>query len=91
MAAYAHGGGFSVDAGVRIEASDRAGLERLLRYCAQPPFVMDRLKQYGADLAYRCEVFPLICSMCGGQMRSIVFITFSVHQSSLRLIVVMAA
>jgi len=38
MAAYAHGGGFSVDAGVRIEAPDRAGLVRLLRYCARPPF-----------------------------------------------------
>jgi len=37
-----HGGGFSVDAGVRIEATDRAGLERLLRYCARPPFAMDR-------------------------------------------------
>ena len=53
MAAYAHGGGFSVDAGVRIEAPDRAGLERLLRYCARPPFAMDRLKQRGADLVYR--------------------------------------
>ena len=49
-----HGGGFSVDAGVRIEAPDRAGLERLLRYCARPPFAMDRLKQRGADLVYRC-------------------------------------
>ncbi len=54
MAGYAHGGGFSVDAGVRIEAPDRAGLERLLRYCARPPFAMDRLKQRGADLVYRC-------------------------------------
>jgi len=54
MADYAHGGGFSVDAGVRIEAPDRAGLERLLRYCARPPFAMDRLKQRGADLVYRC-------------------------------------
>ena len=54
MAAYAHGGGFSVDAGVRIEAPDRAGLERLLRYCARPPFAMDRLKQRGANLVYRC-------------------------------------
>jgi hypothetical protein len=54
MAGYAHGGGFSVDAGVRIEAADRAGLERLLRYCARPPFAMDRLKQRGADLVYRC-------------------------------------
>ena len=48
-----HGGGFSVDAGVRIEATDRSGLERLLRYCARPPFAMDRLKQRGADLVYR--------------------------------------
>ena len=54
MAAYAHGGRFSVDAGVRIDAPDRAGLERLLRYCARPPFAMDRLKQRGADLLYRC-------------------------------------
>jgi hypothetical protein len=37
-ASSSHGGGFSVDAGVRIEAPDRAGLERLLRYCARPPF-----------------------------------------------------
>ena len=29
MAAWEHGGGFSVDAGVRIGAADRAGLERL--------------------------------------------------------------
>jgi len=147
-ASSSHGGGFSVDAGVRIEAPDRAGLERLLRYCARPPFAMDRLKQRGADLVYRCgkghaeplqsgkysgelvltplelidriaqlvvscpvvvppgigtptvpqvkpkprppshylwaaliariyEVFPLLCPMCGGQMRIIAFITFS--------------
>ena len=44
----------SVDAGVRIEAIDLAGLERLLRYCARPPFSMERLKQRGADLVYRC-------------------------------------
>ena len=29
-----HDGGFSLDANVRIEANDRQGLERLLRYCA---------------------------------------------------------
>ncbi len=33
---------------------DRTGLERLLRYCARPPFAMERLKQRGADLVYRC-------------------------------------
>lgn len=37
MEGYAHGGGFSVDARARIEATDRAGLERLLRYSACPP------------------------------------------------------
>jgi hypothetical protein len=37
-------GGFSVDASVRIRGSDRAGRERLLRYCARPPFALDRLR-----------------------------------------------
>ena len=34
MQRWAHSGGFSVDAAVHIEALDRAGLERFLRYCA---------------------------------------------------------
>jgi len=46
-------GGLPVDAGVRIEVPDRAGLSRLLCYLARPPFAMDRLKQRGADLVYR--------------------------------------
>ncbi len=37
-----------------IEAHDRAALERLLRYCARPPFAMDRLRKEGAELVYRC-------------------------------------
>jgi hypothetical protein len=53
MLAYQHSG-FSVDAGVRIEADDRAALERLLRYCARPPFAMDRLRKEGTALVYRC-------------------------------------
>jgi hypothetical protein len=36
MLGYQHSG-FSVDAGVCIEAHDRAALERLLRYCARHP------------------------------------------------------
>ena len=43
MLAWDHGGGFSLDASVRIEATDRTGLERLIRYCARPPFALDRL------------------------------------------------
>jgi hypothetical protein len=31
--------GFSLDAAVRVGAHDRAGLERLLRYCARPLYV----------------------------------------------------
>jgi hypothetical protein len=53
MLGYQHSG-FSVDAGVRIEAHDRAALERLLRYCARPPLAMDRLRKEGAALVYRC-------------------------------------
>ena len=53
MLAYQHSG-FSADAGVRIESHDRAALERLLRYCARPPFAMDRLRKEGAELVYRC-------------------------------------
>ena len=53
MLGYRHSG-FSVDAGVCIEANDRAALERLLRYCARPPFSMDRLRKAGRDLVYRC-------------------------------------
>ena len=53
MLAYKHSG-FSVDADVCIEAHDRAGLERLLRYCARPPFSMERLRKAGSELVYRC-------------------------------------
>ena len=39
MLGYKHSG-FSVDTSVYIAAQDRAGLERLLRYCARPPFAL---------------------------------------------------
>ena len=32
--------GFSLDASGRIAGQDRAGLERLLRYCARPRFAV---------------------------------------------------
>jgi len=44
MLTWDHGGGFSLDASVRIEATDRTGLERLIRYCARPPFALERLQ-----------------------------------------------
>ena len=56
MARWDHGGGFSLDASVRIEGPDRAGLERLLRYCARPPFALERLEQTSHDeLIYRFD------------------------------------
>ena len=43
MRAWDHSGGFSIDASVCVGARDRAGLERLLRYCARPPLAGGRL------------------------------------------------
>ena len=48
MERWDHGGGFSLDAGVCIAASDRHGRERLLRYCARPPFAAERLEELDA-------------------------------------------
>jgi hypothetical protein len=48
MEPWEHGGGFSLDARVRIAANDRHGLERLLRYCARPPFAAERLEELDA-------------------------------------------
>jgi hypothetical protein len=53
MLAYRHSG-FSVDTSVCIAAHDRAGLERLLRYCARAPFACARLRKAGRELVYRC-------------------------------------
>ena len=54
MASWGHGGGFSLYASIRVEGPDRAGLERLLRYCARPPFALERLEQLAHDqLIYR--------------------------------------
>ncbi len=51
MLTWQASGGFSIDASVHIPARDRPGLERLLRYCARPPFALERLEAagYGAS------------------------------------------
>ena len=55
MGGWDHGGGFSVDAAVRIEGADQAGRERLLRYGARPPFALAHLQQHdAAHLVYHC-------------------------------------
>ena len=43
MLGWEHRGGFSLHAEVWVPAWDRAGLERLLRYCARPIFAGERL------------------------------------------------
>ncbi len=45
--------GFSLDANVRFESWDRDGLERLIRYCARPPFASENLRWNGPWLVYR--------------------------------------
>jgi hypothetical protein len=55
---WAHGGGISADGTVRIEAEDRAGRERLLRHCAQPPFARDRLRELGLNRLVGAAVKP---------------------------------
>lgn len=49
MAQWQHGGGFSVDGSVRIEATDRTGRERLLRYCARPPLALEQLHEFDVE------------------------------------------
>ncbi len=49
MRAWAHDGGFSVDGSVHIKGADRAGFERLSRYCARPPFALEHLHQRDAE------------------------------------------
>ncbi len=49
MAVWEQGGGFSADASVSIEAADRAGLERLLRYCTRPEFSLERLREINPE------------------------------------------
>jgi len=47
-------GGFSLDAAVRVGSHDRAGLERLLRYCARPAFALEPLNLLDAErVVYR--------------------------------------
>ena len=48
-----------------IQAHDRAGLERLLGYCARPPVAMDQLGKEGRDLV--CRFFGVLSTghRCG--------------------------
>jgi len=50
MLKWRHSAGFSVNADVGIDAEDRSGLERLLRYCARPAFASDQLSLTDNDM-----------------------------------------
>ncbi|MDX2506385.1 MAG: transposase [Gammaproteobacteria bacterium] len=45
MKTWNGGGGFSVNGTAHIHENDREGLERLIRYCARPPFALERIQQ----------------------------------------------
>lgn len=46
---WEHSGAFAIDACARIEAEDRGGLARLLRYCARPAFALERLREIAPE------------------------------------------
>ena len=58
MGTWDHGEGFSLDASVRIEADDRLGLERLLRYRTWPAFALERLREIDAVRLVYASVKP---------------------------------
>ena len=45
--------GFSLNASVKIESWDKDGLERLIRYCARPPFKSENIRFNGPWINYR--------------------------------------
>ncbi len=60
MKTWNGGGGFSVNGTAHIHENDHEGLERLLRYCASPPFALERIKQQpDGSLIYAPSEVPL--------------------------------
>ena len=51
MLGWQASGGFSVDGSVRVEGDDRAGVERLVRYCARGPLALERLRAMDGQAA----------------------------------------
>jgi putative transposase len=45
--------GFSLDATVKIPSFDKDALERLIRYCARPPFKSENIRFNGPWINYR--------------------------------------
>jgi hypothetical protein len=49
---------FSLDASVRIEAHNRVGLQRLLRYCARLAVALERPREIDAEHLAYCSAKP---------------------------------
>ena len=45
--------GFSLDASVKVESFDKEALERLIRYCARPPFNSENIRVHSSLINYR--------------------------------------
>jgi hypothetical protein len=58
MELWKHGGGFSLDATVRIAASDGQGLELLMLYCAIPPCPQWLLSDSSLSFAWKSGASP---------------------------------
>jgi len=52
MLAYENSG-FSLDASVKVESFDKEALERLIRYCARPPFNSENIRVHNSLINYR--------------------------------------
>lgn len=52
MLAYENSG-FSLDASVKIQSFDKDALERLIRYCARPPFKSESIQVHNSLINYR--------------------------------------
>ncbi len=53
MRQWGHEGGFSTHGSVRVHGNDRAGRERLFRYCARPMFAGERLAWESGEQSLR--------------------------------------
>jgi hypothetical protein len=69
MLTWQAAGGFSLDASVRFSGTDRAGRERLLRYCARPPFALERLRIERASPVRSAGAG----SDCAGEIRHVLY------------------
>lgn len=65
MRAWQHGGGFSLNAEVWVPSRDRAGLERLVRYCARPIFAGERLEWIEPE---QCLIYRLPTILPGAKL-----------------------